>query len=243
MVYKEYLRYMDFFGTKCCFYSDQRLKLYTPLGGIISLISICAMIIIFVLISLSSFKREHPNSITSSILEEEQKIKFDEEKIYIPWKIQYNKNNFNHSNILFPTIKYYSKDNKNDLLQTKILTYKFCNQTSMANIANEILIDSPLDQLYCIDMDDLLIGGSWSSDFLYYIEFIINLCPYNSECSEDETYLNNSDNYFEIIFYYPSVRFHEDKFRNPFEIKYNKNNVILNKEVWKINQLYLRKII
>ena len=243
MVYKEYLRYMDFFGTKCCFYSDQRLKLYTPLGGIISLISICAMIIIFVLISLSSFKREHPNSITSSILEEEQKIKFDEEKIYIPWKIQYNKNNFNHSNILFPTIKYYSKDNKNDLLQTKILTYKFCNQTSMANIANEILIDSPLDQLYCIDMDDLLIGGSWSSDFLYYIEFIINLCPYNSECSEDETYLNNSDNYFEIIFYYPSVRFHEDKFRNPFEIKYNKNNVILNKEVWKINQLYLRKVI
>ena len=238
MVYKEYLRYMDFFGTKCCFYSDQRLKLYTPLGGIISLISICAMIIIFVLISLSSFKREHPNSITSSILEEEQKIKFDEEKIYIPWKIQYNKNNFNHSNILFPTIKYYSKDNKNDLLQTKILTYKFCNQTSMANIANEILIDSPLDQLYCIDMDDLLIGGSWSSDFLYYIEFI-----YNSECSEDETYLNNSDNYFEIIFYYPSVRFHEDKFRNPFEIKYNKNNVILNKEVWKINQLYLRKVI
>ena len=243
MVYKEYLRYMDFFGTKCCFYSDQRLKLYTPLGGIISLISICAMIIIFVLISLSSFKREHPNSITSSILEEEQKIKFDEEKIYIPWKIQYNKNNFNHSNILFPTIKYYSKDNKNDLLQTKILTYKFCNQTSMANIANEILIDSPLDQLYCIDMDDLLIGGSRSSDFLYYIEFILNLCPYNSECSEDETYLNNSDNYFEIIFYYPSVRFHEDKFRNPFEIKYNKNNVILNKEVWKINQLYLRKVI
>ena len=136
MVYKEHLRYMDFFGTKCCFYSDQRLKLYTPLGGIISLISICAMIIIFVLISLSSFKREHPNSITSSILEEEQKIKFNEEKLYIPWKIQYNKNNFNHSNILFPTIKYYSKDNKNDLLQTKILTYKFCNQTSMANIAN-----------------------------------------------------------------------------------------------------------
>jgi len=176
-------------------------------------------------------------------LKKNKKIKFDEEKIYIPWKIQYNKNNFNHSNILFPTIKYYSKDNKNDLLQTKILTYKFCNQTSMANIANEILIDSPLDQLYCIDMDDLLIGGSRSSDFLYYIEFILNLCPYNSECSEDETYLNNSDNYFEIIFYYPSVRFHEDKFRNPFEIKYNKNNVILNKEVWKINQLYLRKVI
>ena len=147
---KEYLRYMDLFGTKCCFYSEQKLKLYTPLGGIISIISVTAAILIFIFISLSSFKRETPNIITSSIIDEEQKIKFNEEKIYIPWKIQNNKNNLNYSNILFPTIKYYSKDNKNDLLQTKILTYKFCNQTSMANIANEILIDSPLDQLYCI---------------------------------------------------------------------------------------------
>ena len=219
MAYKEYLRYMDFFGTKCCFYSDQRLKLYTPLGGIISLISVCAMILIFVFISLSSFKREHPNIITSSIIEEEQKIKFNEEKIYIPWKIQNNKNNFNYSNILFPTIKYYSKDNKNDLLQTKILSYKFCNQTSMATIADEILIDSPLDQLYCIDMDDLLMGGSSSSNNLYYIEFILNSCTNNSKCSQNENYLKDSDNYFEIIFYYPTVRFHGDKFINPFENK------------------------
>ena len=104
---KEYLRYMDLFGTKCCFYSEQKLKLYTPLGGIISIISVTAAILIFIFISLSSFKRETPNIITSSIIDEEQKIKFNEEKIYIPWKITYNKNNFNFSNKLFPTIKYY----------------------------------------------------------------------------------------------------------------------------------------
>ena len=111
---KEYLRYMDLFGTKCCFYSEQKLKLYTPLGGFISIISIATAILIFVFISLSSFKRENPNIITSSIIDEGHKIKFNEEKIYIPWKIQNNKNNFNYSNILFPTIKYYSRENKDD---------------------------------------------------------------------------------------------------------------------------------
>lgn len=88
MVYKEYLRYLDLFGTKCSFYSDQRLKFYTPLGGIISTISVCTCILIFVFSSLSSFRREYPSLVTRSIVDEEQKINFNQEKIYIPWKFQ-----------------------------------------------------------------------------------------------------------------------------------------------------------
>ena len=30
---------------------------------------------------------------------------------------------------------------------------------------------SKFDQLYCIDMKDLNIGGSWNANYLYYIEF------------------------------------------------------------------------
>ena len=244
MVYKEFLRYMDFFGTKCCFYSDQRLKLYTPLGGIISIISICTGISIFILVSLSSFKREHPNLIISSIINENQKIKFNEEKIYIPWKIQNNKTNFNHSDILFPIIKYYTKDNSNDIIKAKNLSYKLCNETSMFNDVDKIKIDESLDQLYCLDMDDIWMGGSWSSEYLYYLEFSLNLCPNNTDCDLDENidlFMNESN--FEIIFYYPTVIFHEDKFKSPLEIKYDKDYLILNKEISKISQLYLRKII
>jgi len=241
---KEYLRYMDLFGTKCCFYSEQKLKLYTPLGGIISIISVTAAILIFIFISLSSFKRETPNIITSSIIDEEQKIKFNEEKIYIPWKITYNKNNFNFSNKLFPTIKYYSRENKDDTIKTKNLSYTFCNKTSMSNIQKQILMDTSLDELYCIDMDDILIGGSWSSDYLYFIQFDLYACSDNLNCNNDnDVYFKNGENYLEIIFYYPTLRFHKKKFKEPFEIKYDKNYVILNKNISKINQLYMRKII
>ena len=241
---KEYLRYMDLFGTKCCFYSEQKLKLYTPLGGFISIISIATAILIFVFISLSSFKRENPNIITSSIIDEGHKIKFNEEKIYIPWKIQNSKNNFNYSNVLFPTINYYSRENKNDIIKSKKLSYKFCNQTSIVNIQNNILIDTSIDDLYCIDMDDLLMGGSWSSDYLYYIQFDLYSCPNNTNCiTNNDIYLNNIENYLEFVFYYPTLRFHEKKYKQPFEIKYDKNSIILNKNISKFNQIFLHKII
>ena len=235
MVYKEYLRYLDLFGTKCSFYSDQRLKFYTPLGGIISTISVCTCILIFVFSSLSSFRREYPSLVTRSIIDEEQKINFNQEKIYIPWKLQKNKNNFNNTNLLFPIIKYNYKDNKSDIMKYKILSYRHCNETSMANSQDKIKIDTPLDQLYCIDMDDLIMGGSWLTDYLYYIEFNLYLCKNDTLCLP----YNN----LEIIFYYPTIRFHEDNYKTPLEIKYDKDNVILNNKTTKINQIYFRKII
>ena len=105
MINKEFLRYLDIFGTKCSFYTDQKLKLYTPLGGILSITSFIAGIFIFLQVNLSSFKREMPSIITSSTVEEYHKIKFNNEKIWIPWKLSINNNSFNHSGVLFPIIK------------------------------------------------------------------------------------------------------------------------------------------
>ena len=111
MINKEFLRYLDIFGTKCSFYTEQKLKLYTPLGGILSIASILMALVIFVYINLSSFKREDPTIISSSTEEEEHRIKFNEEKIWLPWKISnYSDENFyNYSGKLYPIIKYYYK--------------------------------------------------------------------------------------------------------------------------------------
>ena len=173
MVYKEYLRYFDLFGTKCSFYSDQRLKFYTPLGGVISVISVCAGIIIFTFFNLSNFNREYPSLITMSTIDEEEKLIFNQEKIYIPWTIQQNKSkiNFNLTDVLLPTIKYYYKNNRSEILKSKILSYNKCIETPLLNSSLINYIDTPLDQLYCIDMDDLVIGGSVNLNYFYYIEF------------------------------------------------------------------------
>ena len=242
MVYKEYLRYFDLYGTKCSFYSDQRLKFYTPLGGIISIISVCAGILIFIFFNLSNFKREYPSLITRSLIDEEQKIIFNKEKIYIPWKIQkINSNNFNFANILVPTIKYHYKNNKSDIINTKILSYNKCIDTSLVNSSVKNYIDTPLDQLYCIDMDDLFIGGSPLSNYFYYIELNLYLCQNGSNCVNYN--LNTINNNIELVFYYPTISFNENDYNSPLKIKYNKDYVLLNNNTTKINQIYFRKII
>ena len=146
---KEILRYLDLFGTKCSFYTEQKLKLYTPLGGILSIISFVTGIFIFIYTNISSFKRKEPKIITSSIIEGHQKIKLKNEKIWIPWRIlEHNLNDFNFSGILFPIIKYYYRENKNEELKSKEISYKFCNETSMINESDNVLIDSSLDNLF-----------------------------------------------------------------------------------------------
>ena len=243
MVYKEYLRYFDLFGTKCSFYSDQRLKFYTPLGGVISVISVCAGIIIFTFFNLSNFKREYPSLITMSTIDEEGKLIFNQEKIYIPWTIQQNKSkiNFNLTDVLLPTIKYYYKNNRSEILKSKILSYNKCIETPLLNSSLINYIDTPLDQLYCIDMDDLVIGGSVNSNYFYYIEFNLYLCKNNSNCVNFN--FNDFNNNLEFLFYYPISRFHENDYSSPLKTKYKKDYIMLNKNTTKINQIFFRKII
>ena len=247
---KEFLRYLDLFGTKCSFYTEQKLKLYTPLGGILSIASIITAIFIFISINLSSFKKEDPELITKSIIEEDHIIKFSEEKIWIPWKITNSDDNFfNHTGILFPIIKYYYKDNNTNKLESKILSYKICSETSMVNKTENFVIDSSIDQLYCIDMDDLFMGGSFSSEFLYYIEFNLYMCKNginyeenNTDCLPKEK-LNLLNDYLQIIFYYPMLQFQEVDYKSPIKIKYYKNCAFLNKYMTKIDQLFLKKTV
>lgn len=250
---KEFLRYLDIFGTKCSFYTEQRLKLYTPLGGILSIASFIFGIIIFIFINISSFRREGPTIISSSTEEENHRIKFNEEKIWLPWKIsKYNNNNFfNFSGILFPIIKYYYRENNTEL-KYKNISFTLCNETSMKNIPENFYIDSPLDQLYCIDMDDLIMGGSARSDFFYYVEFSLYIC--NDDINEKNnnninltTYcvpynkFINEQNYLEIIFYYPIFEFQEIDYEKPIKIRYQKNYILLCENLTKINKLFLRK--
>ena len=247
---KEILRYLDLYGTKCSFYTEQKLKLYTPLGGILSIISFAAGIIIFIYTNISSFRRKEPKIITSSIIEEHHKIKFNHEKIWIPWRILDSSiNNFNFSGILFPIIKYYYRENKNEELKSREISYRLCNETSMINESNNVLIDSSLDNLFCIDMDDLYMGGSFSDNYIYYIEFDIYICKNgiiynetNSNCISLDK-LDNNSNYLQVIFYYPTIQFQESELDSPVRIKYHKNYSILSTNILKIDKLFLQKII
>ena len=250
------LKYMDIYGTKYTFYSNKRPKLYTVTGGILSIISIFYCTLIPIFFSLDDLKRTSPMTIESSILSEgDRKIKFGQEKIWIPWRIvDYNNNEYvNHTGLLFPIIHYIlSTKNKETKEMKKIVTkinYKLCNETFMRNENNLYKIKIPLNELYCIDMDELDIGST-NAEFINYIQFDLYYCEdginydeKNPKCISYNKIMDSigNNNSLKMTFYYPVVHFQPTNIKNPILIIYKKHSFNLGKYTNKIEKIFLKK--
>ena len=250
------IQYLDLFGNKISFYTERMPKLYTVTGGLFSIVSILVCIIIFVSFSLQDLERIIPITTMSSIPSAGYKnIKFGKEKIWIPWRvIDYNNKFINHTGILYPIIYYYKgiKDKiTNDFnLTTKVLNYKLCNETSMA-IENDIhQITVPLNEIFCIDMDDLDMGGSWLSEYINYIEFDLYLCEdgidydeNNPKCATYKKITNyiGEDNSLDFALYYPIVQFQPTNKTNPVIVIYRQYFYHFSKYSNKIERLFLQE--
>ena len=254
MVY-EFLKYIDCFGTKFNFYTDKNRKFYTPLGGIFSLLSLFFGILIFIFFNVDDFSHTDPITSTSVKRQNYSRIKFGEEKIWIPWRIRdYNNRKVNHKDLFYPIIYYYKgiKNQKNQAMELsyKLLNYRLCNETSMVNKSELYMINISLEDIYCIDMEDLLMGGSWESNFINYIEFDLYICKdgidYNEtniKCSSYEKIKNESknNNSFEIEFFYPLVYFQPMNKRTPIFVSYSSYFYHFSRYTNKIDRLYLQK--
>ena len=175
------LKFIDLYGTDFNFYSDKRRKYYTPLGGVLTLISLTIGLLIFLYINIDDIIHKNLISTISTSKEPYRKVKFLEEKIWIPWRIRdYHSNTMNFTGIFYPIVYYYhsSRANPSESLDLSydILNYTLCNETSMANNTDSFILDIELDKLYCIEMDNLNMGGGWDADFIYYIEFDLFRC-------------------------------------------------------------------
>ena len=255
MIYK-ILKYIDYFGAKFNFYIDKNRKFYTPLGGIFTILAILFSIIIFIFFNIDDFLHTDPITSTGVIRENYNNIKLGEEKLWIPWRIRdYNNKLVNHTNLFYPIIYYY-KGTKNESnngmeLAYDIINYRLCNQTSMANRSEIYMINISLDQLYCIDMEELEMGGSWQSNFINYIEFDLYICEnginydeFNNKCSSYEKIKNESkNNSFEIEVFYPMVYYQPKNKSTPMFVKYNSFFYLFSRYTNKIDRLFLQKYI
>jgi len=252
----EILEYIDCFGTEFNFYTDRKRKFYTPFGGMLTFLSVIIGITIFITINYSDFKRENPLTSSFVVRENSSNIKFGEEKIWIPWRIRdyYNKK-INHTNLFYPLIYYY-KGRKNETTQGMDLTYDFigyklCNETSMVNQSNIYMINISLGDLFCIDMEDLNMGGDWQADFINYVEFDLYVCEdgvnYNEsdlKCTTYEEIINSSlGNSYEMEIYYPSVYYEPTNKLVPMMIKYKNYFYHFSRYSNKIDRLFLQKYI
>ena len=209
---KKFLTLCDFYGEHFHWYIGFKPKYYTYIGGIFSILSFFSFIIIFVVLGYNDFKRKYPISNTSAIpTTGYRNIEIGEEKLYLPWRIiDYDENSININGIIYPRIYYFSVQRDNITGQTitksSLINYKLCNETSMKYLGKEYIIDIPIDTLYCIDMEDLKVGGSWNKDFLNFIRFDLYMCEnaidYNESNTKCTTYENLQDIMVVVIVYF-----------------------------------------
>ena len=109
------------------------------------------------------------------------------------------------------------------------MNYTLCNETSMGKKSNIYQITVPLDELYCIDMDDIDMGGSWISEFINYIQFDIYYCAdginyneTNSNCTTFKKIIDfvGENNSLKVDIYYPVVQFQPENKTSPVIVIY-----------------------
>ena len=249
----EILKYFVFFGTNFTFYIEKHRKFYTNLGGILSLLSFLIGLIVFIFINLEEFLHKNPISTTSTSEEEYKNIKSGEEKIWIPWRIRdFGGKTINHVDLLYPIIFYYQGTRNGTYMDVNYrnIGYKLCNETLMRNNSEKFILDLNLDQLFCIDMEDLEVGGNWDSNFLnlvtldlYNCKDGINYDENNSNCTTydkiEEFAGKNNNLQFEI--YYPIVNYQPMNRTHPIVIRYINYFYHLSRFSNKIDRLYLQQ--
>ena len=255
---KGILEYFDLFGTKMGFYTERKPKFYTALGGILSILSILIGVCSLLLSSIDDLKRISPITTSSSIPSKEyRKIKFKDEKIWIPVRItDYYYNFLKYGELIFPDMQYYYAERNNNSenfeIKFKKLNYKLCNETSMINKSDIYSISVPLNELYCIDTDELELGGFWDSDFLSFLKIDMYFCKNGENYSESNENCTTYDkirktigykNSLKFDIYYPTVQFHPLNYSNPINIMYRHYFYHVSRYSNKIARLFLQEYV
>ena len=118
----------------------------------------------------------------------------------------------------------------------------------MANKPDNYKIDVPLNELFCIEHDDILLGGNWNGNYLNYIEINLYLCDdgiyfnlSDPKCSKINNFFKNIDTSLLFDFYYPVVQFQPTNLKTPLSIIYRKYFYKLSAYSHKLEKIYIQE--
>lgn len=249
----EFLKYFDFFNVRFHFYIGGKPSNNSVFGGVMNILFFISCIITFLFFSLDDIKRLNPISSKSEIPEAEIRIvNLRNSKIWIPWRmVTYEEKFVDHRGILFPIVSLIEghwNDSFGMNLTYHTLNYTLCNETSMANKTEEYKINVPLNELFCIDYDDIQWGGSWLGDILYYVEVNLFLCKdginFNESdprCTKMTDLLKNRNTSWLFEFYYPVVQFQPTNFDVPMAVIYRSYYYRLSSYANKVERIYVQE--
>ena len=108
----------------------------------------------------------------------------------------------------------------------------------------------PLNQLYCVDMEDIEIGGSWISNFINYVQMDLFLCKNGSDYNENNSFCTTQDSIKNKIgvesplkaeIFYPIVQFQPNNVKTPVVVLYRQYFYHISKFSNKIERLFLQE--
>ena len=247
-----FFRYCDFFDIKFNFYHEHKLHI-TLFGGFMGISFIILSIIISIFLSIDDFQKLNPITTRSEVPGGDfRTINLKESNIYIPWRlITYEEKFIDHKGILYPTITLIEGNFNEDIgmnLKYHNLKYKLCNETSMVNITDRYKIDTPLNELFCIEQNDIPFGGSWLSDTLYYLEVNLFLCQdgikYNASdprCTKLPDIIKYTNTPWLFEFFYPIVQFQPTNREIPMMVIYKNYYYRISSHTYKLERLYIQE--
>ena len=245
------IKYLDLFEIKFHFYLNNQPNYQNIFGGIMSFIFYFICIFGFILFSLDDLKQLDPITSKSEIPDAGMRtVNVLEEKIWIPFRmVTYEEQFVDHRGILFPLLYYVEGKWNNSIgmdLKYHLLSYKLCNETSMANKPDRYKINAPLNELFCIDNDDLPFGGSWNGNYLYFLEYNLHLCQnginFNASdprCTKLEDLLQHKNTSWLFEFYYPVVQYQPTNFNVPLAVIYRSYFYRLATYMNKVERIYI----
>ena len=249
----DFFRYCDLFNVNFHFSHENKIGI-SIFGGLMSICFLVGCIFAILILSMDDFNKINPITTKSEVPGGEFRvINLSESKIWIPWRlITYEEKFIDHrGGILYPMI-YLIEGELNDEIGMDLkyhnLQYKLCNETSMVNITNLYKIDTPLNELFCIEQDNIPFGGSWLGDNLYYLEINLFLCEggieFNStdeRCTPLHDLVKFTNTTWLFEFYYPVVQFQPTNHEIPLMVIYKNYYYRLSSHTYKVERLYVQE--
>ena len=249
----EFLKYFDFFNVKFHFYINGKASNNSRFGGSMNLFFFISCILTFLIYSLDDIKKLNPISSKSEIPGAEIRVvNLHNSKIWIPWRmVTYEEKFVDHRGILHPIVSLIEGHWNSSFgmnLTYHTLNYKLCNETSMANKTDEYKIDVPLNELFCIEDDDIPWGGSWLGNILYYVEVNLFLCEgginFNASdprCTKMTDLLEHRNTSWLFEFYFPVVQFQPTNYEVPMAVIYRSYYYRLSTYANKVERIYIQE--
>ena len=247
----DFVKYFDLFDIKFHFYLNKQPNYQNNFGGLMTFFFYICCICAFLILCLDDLQKLNPNSSKSEIPDAGLRtVNVLKEKIWIPFRmVTYEEQFVDHRGFLFPQLYYIEGKWDSQMgmnLKYHLLNYKLCNETSMANKPDSFKINVPLNELFCIDNDDLPFGGSWNGNYLYYLEYNLHLCEnginFNASdprCTKIEDLLKHRSTSWLFEFYYPVVQFQPTNYEVPLAVIYRSYFYRLETHSNKVERIYI----